>query len=375
MNNTKPTVLESEITAKAKEIHADAYPMSIGELMSLYRDAELDIHPEFQRFFRWTQLQKSKFIESILLGIPVPSIFVSQRDDGVWDVVDGVQRLSTIFEFVGILRDEDGETVPASTLVGTDYLPSLESKSWEQPARPKDEFSSSLRLDFKRQKVDLKIIKKESDPNTKYDLFERLNTLGSQLSDQEVRNCLLVMINRSFFQWLQKLAQNTHFQETIGLTDTALQQRYDMELVLRFLIFHSAPDRSLKSIKDVGDFITRNMRALAVDKTFDIQHQELVFDRTFEAIHNAIGEDAFRRQDGGRGRGGFLISIFEVLAIGLGANIAKNSVASINSSKLQAALKKLWREPGFGRYSASGVSASSRVPALIPLGRRLFDIL
>ena len=92
--------LQQEIDEKKKEIFTDGYPMSIGELSSLYSENELDIHPEFQRFFRWTTLQKSKLIESILLGIPIPSIFVSQREDGVWDVVDGLQRLSTIFQFM-----------------------------------------------------------------------------------------------------------------------------------------------------------------------------------------------------------------------------------------------------------------------------------
>src|ERR1039457_4674894 len=118
--------LESDIEAKAQEIHADAYPMSIGELLSLYRDGELDIHPEFQRFFRWSDVQKSKFIESILLGIPIPSIFVAQRDDGVWDVVDGVQRLSTIFEFTGILRNDLDQLYAPLLLIGTDYLPNLD---------------------------------------------------------------------------------------------------------------------------------------------------------------------------------------------------------------------------------------------------------
>ena len=122
---TQPDRLLSQIDARSREIQTDAYPMSIGELMSLYRDGELDIHPEFQRFFRWSNVQKSKFIESILLGIPIPSIFVSQRDDGVWDVVDGVQRLSTVFEFVGILRDVNGTMLPPSSLVGTEYLPDL----------------------------------------------------------------------------------------------------------------------------------------------------------------------------------------------------------------------------------------------------------
>ena len=96
--------LDQEIKDRGSEIHSDGYAMSIGELMNLYRDGELDIHPEFQRFYRWSVEQKSRLIESILLGIPIPSIFVSQREDGVWDVIDGVQRLSTILEFAGELK-------------------------------------------------------------------------------------------------------------------------------------------------------------------------------------------------------------------------------------------------------------------------------
>lgn len=70
--------LQQEIDQKQKEIVTDGYPMSIGELMSLYKEGELDIHPKFQRTFRWSNGQKTKLIESILLGIPIPSIFVSQ---------------------------------------------------------------------------------------------------------------------------------------------------------------------------------------------------------------------------------------------------------------------------------------------------------
>ena len=102
--------------------------MSVGELISMYEHDELDLHPQFQRFFRWTNLQKSRLIESLLLGIPVPSIFVSQRTDGVWDVIDGLQRLSTILQFVGILKDENGNLKEPLYLTATDYLPSLNER-------------------------------------------------------------------------------------------------------------------------------------------------------------------------------------------------------------------------------------------------------
>jgi hypothetical protein len=100
--------LQEEIDRQRGEIRTDGYSVSLGEWISIYEKQELDIHPEFQRFFRWTARQKSRLIESIFLGIPIPQIFVAQRPDGVWDVVDGVQRLSTMFQFVGILRDETG---------------------------------------------------------------------------------------------------------------------------------------------------------------------------------------------------------------------------------------------------------------------------
>lgn len=77
--------LREEIQEKRKEIVVDAYAMSIGEIVNLYNDEELDVHPEFQRFFRWDDNQKTRLIESILLGIPIPPIFVSQKTNGKWD--------------------------------------------------------------------------------------------------------------------------------------------------------------------------------------------------------------------------------------------------------------------------------------------------
>ena len=101
--------------------------------MHLYHDGELVVHPEFQRFLRWDDQQKTDLIESILLGIPIPPIFVAQRTDGVWDVIDGLQRLGTILQFVGVKKDEAGNKLDPLILRKTKSLPSLEGKIWENP--------------------------------------------------------------------------------------------------------------------------------------------------------------------------------------------------------------------------------------------------
>ena len=159
--------LSDEVKAARTEIVADGYEMSIGEVMNLYRDKELFITPEFQRLFRWDVSRKTKFIESLLLGIPIPPIFVFQRDDGVWELVDGLQRLSTIFEFTGILKNEDGDIQALSTLEGTRYLPSLTGTRWESDDDEKS-LPGHLQIEIKRARLRVEILKKESDPAAKF---------------------------------------------------------------------------------------------------------------------------------------------------------------------------------------------------------------
>lgn len=366
--------LQKEIDERSAEIRTDAYAMSLGELMNLYRDEELDIHPEFQRFFRWTSSQKSRLIESLLLGIPIPQIFVAQRPDGVWDVVDGVQRLSTIFEFAGILRDDAGKPVPPLVLEKTKYLPSLEGKKWQDEDEPATSFSQAQRLYVKRAKLDVSIILKESDEVSKYELFQRLNTGGSQLSDQEVRNCILVLENRELYAWMRGLAEEEHFGDCVSLTDRALEEQYDLELVLRFLAMYQIDTEELKGMGDVGEFLTETMLGFAQDQAFDTDARGRDFRKTFEIISEHIGLNAFRRYDRGRDKfvGGFLVSAFEVVAAGVGYHCCELQVPH-DVSQFESKVKAMWQDSNFTGSVGSGVRASSRIPKTIEMGRDLFS--
>ena len=365
--------LQDEIDLKSIEVKSDSYSMSIGELTNLYQDEEIDIHPEFQRFYRWSTLQKTKLIESILLGIPLPPIFVSQRDDGVWDVVDGLQRLSTIFQFMGILLDEEKNKVKPLVLEETKYLPSLKDKKWDDSRDPHNAFTSAQKLFIKRSKLDVKIILKGSDDESKYELFQRLNTGGSPLSEQELRNCILIMENRKMFSWLSELSKDENFDECIVLTDRAKEEKYDMDLALRFVIFRTIEADEIKKARDINEFVTDKMLEIAKNSHFNFDQEAEAFKSTFNILNEKIGADCFHRYDTQKQKflGGFLLSAFETVALGVGYNY-ESILNSKENFDLLAKIKALWGNNEFTKSIGSGKTASLRMPKIVPLARDLF---
>lgn len=364
-----PMALEEEIANRAKEIHTDGYPMSIGEVLSLYRDGDIDIHPEFQRIFRWDDNQKSRLIESLLLRIPIPPIFVSQRDDGVWDVIDGVQRLSTIFEFIGVYRDEEGKLVAPSTLQATEYLPDLQGYRWEQAGPGGKVFTDALRRDVKRAKLEFRIIRKESDINAKYDLFQRLNS-GAQLSPQEARNCLLVMLNRDMYNEISALSEDLDFAGVVPLSDQQESKAYRQELVLRFFVQSDYRGSASQLQDEYGEYVTKWMRRAAeLYGSPESKINASLFHSTFSLLNGALGEDAFRRYDGKRHLGPFSIACFEFVTSGVSANIA---IWQGHPDTLAAKVRSVWFAPEFRDDSGTGFSPRRRVPRLVLNSRRFF---
>lgn len=364
--------LQKQVDKVRSEIKTDSYSMSIGEWINLYNEGEIDIHPEFQRFFRWTTTQKTRFIESILLGIPIPPIFVSQSQGGIWDVVDGLQRLSTIYEFIGILRDEKERKLQPLVLEGTKYLPALAGKVWEDKRNPSRSLDQTQRLSIKREKLHVNIILKESGEKAKYELFQRLNTGGSPLSDQEVRNCLMVMVDKEFYQWLRELSLYESFQNSISLTDKALLEQYDLELALRFIIFRKISEKTLKTVGgDVGEYLTDTMMRLLEGKTLDFDYESNAFKNTFDVIYKTLNDNAFKRYDKHNNKfvGGFLLSAYETIALGLGCY---DGETDYSPEDIVDIVKNMWSNPIFIKNSGSGVKAASRLPKLIPLGRQFF---
>ncbi|WP_295168130.1 DUF262 domain-containing protein [uncultured Brevundimonas sp.] len=368
---TMETPLELQLAKARQQIASDGYPMSVGELTNLYRDGELIIRPEFQRFFRWTQVQKARLVESLLLGIPLPSIFVAQTERGIWEVVDGLQRLSTIFELQGELRSSDGNLVPPLELKATKYLPDLEGKFWVA-----EDLSNSLtdaqRLDIKRSKIDIKIIKRESSTQTKFDLFQRLNSYGTQLNAQEMRSALLVAASPEFFSRVERLASLEDFRASVSLSEKQIEERYDLELVTRFLVLHNWPSLRMTAtaLRDLPQILDDASVELATSYPDGFEDLETVFEETFRIIAANGDEDALRRWDPAKQevRGPFLTSAFEIIALGLAYNIRAG--IPYRTDLLQVA-KELWSLPKMQSGYSTGRSTESRLAEFLPLGRDL----
>jgi len=396
MVKKKPsTPLENEIRNARKKIVTDGYDMSVGEVMNLYRDGELTIDPVFQRLFRWDLIRKSRFIESLLLGIPIPPIFVYQDPEGVWELVDGLQRLSTILEFVGELRvskskdDDKDETnnlmeVEAdddenedddvekyrrpSVLCGTKLLPSLEGKKWDLKER-RDSIGLINQIAIKRARIRIEILKAESDENAKFELFQRLNTGGSPLSEQEVRNCVAVMVNRKFYKWLLKAASFEPFITTTSQTKIAMEKQASVELALRMIAFRHV---KYDGRQDVHEYLDNALLQLARNTEIDWEVEKAHFEATFTLLNSALADSAFKRWDGVSFKGQFLMSLFEVIGFGVSQNLEAIQKLRKPTGFLIEKAKSVWSEDIFNQHSGAGIRGTTRLTKLLPFSVEFF---
>lgn len=362
--------LQNEIDTKANQIFRESYQMSIGELINLYKDGELDIHPEFQRVFRWSHFQKTRLIESIMLNIPIPSIFVSQNNEGIWDVIDGVQRLSTIFEFVGIFKDESGKLSPPLVLQRTDYLPSFAGVTWDNDTK-KLSFTKEQQLFFKRARMDVTIMKKESDSNTKYELFQRLNTGGSMLSDQEVRNCLMIMTNKSFYDFVDELNKVDSYVKCLPITERRTDEQYRMELIIRLLVAEYMNWDDIKLYEDFAELLDKETLKIC-QRDLDYKTIKERFESTFNLLYGIFNEDAFRKFNGTKHIGPVMVASFQTIAFGVYKNITQILAKSDYATWLKERVYTLYTQDLFMKNITPGVRSIPRFKDLSIFGMEYF---
>lgn len=269
------------------KIRTRSLDVSFNELYDMFQNHELLIAPDYQRLFRWERDKQSRFIESLILEMPVPPIFVIEKEDGVYELIDGLQRISSYLHFRGanLHPDDEGDSDDFLILEGCDIVKELNGYDFNQ-------LPKSIQIKLKRSFVRMEVIKKESETSLKYHMFKRLNTGGELLSAQEIRNCTVRLLGAKAITFLEECSKDGNFIEvTKRMGDDKLKTKFDQELVLRFF----AMKNNLDEYKyPVTDYLTRYLEQITIgEKNFDYEKERDIFKRTFAFINQNLGADAF----------------------------------------------------------------------------------
>lgn len=210
------------------KVRSDKIAVSI--LSKMIDNESIDLNPDFQRNLVWNSFQKSRLIESILLRIPLPMFYFAEDDESNLSVVDGLQRISTIKEFMD-------NKFPLRDL---QYLnDSCEGRYYESKGNKKGLDTKYLKW-FDLTSISANIIDPSSPPKVKYDIFRRINTGGRPLNNQEIRNCLMGKGLR------ESLKSMSALEEFKSATDKSIKstRMEDQEIALRFLFFYELYERN-----------------------------------------------------------------------------------------------------------------------------------
>ena len=353
--------LEQEFTQARSNLLTDRLDMSFGEIMNIYQDGDILISPEFQRLFRWSDYQKTRFIESVLLGIPIPPIFVSEDTDGKWELVDGLQRLSTILSFFGILKDSDGKLDDEKNnwiFTEGDIITSMEGKT-------RNDLPLKLQLSIKRAVCRVELLRYHGEnSNLKYELFNRLNTGGSTATEQEIRNCIFRGTNDQFNNFLKDLAANEVLFNLVLPPKKQIDELYLEEVVLRFVSLYYAEDENELS-HNISKYMTNFMRKNVSNPEFDFADAANIFNRLF-ALLNSLGDDRVFRSD----KGPFSTNIFDVITIGVSTHI--DFYESLPMETLRNKIDELKAGELLKTTTSSKISSKYRNIKRIELGKTFF---
>lgn len=169
---------------------------------------------------------------------------------------------------------------------------------------------------------------------------------------------------------MRELSNYDQFQDTISISERNVNEQYDMELLLRFIIFSKIEMDSFGKTSDIGQYLTSKMIEIAKDKKFNADFSEKQFKAVFNLLSNTTGSNSFKRFNDGKFKGGFLLSPFEVIACGLGYNYPDNLPSP---EKIFKEVERMYSNDEYIKCSGSGIPARYRLPRLLPLGRKIFS--
>jgi hypothetical protein len=328
--------------------------LSFRELITMYEEDEL-LKPELQRYYVWEKPEASRFIESILLGLPVPSVFLANTPQDKKLIIDGYQRIMTVYDYVkeGIWR-KDGKVFRLSN---TDKINvKFRNKSFKE-LDEKDQRrikSTTIHAIMFEQKA-------PNDNDTSlYQVFERINTGGRALMPQEIRNC----VNQGEFNSLLfKLNANTYWRSLFGKLEVDPRMR-DMEFILRFLALDTEFIKNNESSSiSLKKYLNEFMGATSSQSSQIVEQRKDKFNFVMHFIIENIGENAFYNITGGddtKIRKRFYPTIFDAICPAV-AIAHRHFGDNIPSENLESKRLELLKDPEFRKFISEGTMQISHI--------------
>lgn len=341
--------LQKQLMEQKMKVDFNTYDLSIKELVSMVSDGLINVAPEYQRQFRWDEERQSNLIESLFLGIPVPSLFMATNADGTWELIDGVQRVSTILSFVGTDEQRskiNSKNIKELKLEGLKKLEDFNDKKFK-------ELPLDVQTKFKLTSIKVTTLSDKSDKDVRFDLFERLNKGGVILTSQEIRSCVY---RGGFNDFIKELSKDENFKECVHLADRQENDGTREELVLRFFAYLYDLENFDHSVKD---FLNAYMEK--ADKKFNYSKGEKVFKYVFEKLNEALPKGI------SKGRKNTPLNLYE--AVSVGAARAYTNKGTINTKGIQEWIT----DEELIQYTTGATNTKSRVVGRIEYCKNKFE--
>jgi hypothetical protein len=343
--------------AKQRELVSSTVDYNLGTLADLVSQRIIDVSPEYQRRFRWDAQRQSKLIESFLMNVPVPPIFLNEDEYGQYSVIDGKQRLLAISDFLkGHLR-----------LTGLAVFSDINSLTF--PDLPTN-LQTVIRT---RPTLRSVIILRQSDSDVKFEVFQRLNTGGVRLNPQEIRNSAYT---GPLNDLILRLSGERRFHRLLGIRNKATSSIYremrDAEFVLRFFTFNDSWETFSGGMKRQMDhFMESHQHA---DQA-ELDRLEHLFLNTIDLVQACFGKHAFRRwvPEKKQWRDQVLASLFDAQMFGVQGFDA--SAASHHSDKITDHLKTLFSDHDFRQAIDQATNAPRLFRARIQMVRDMLSTI
>jgi hypothetical protein len=351
-----------------KHIRITTKNYTLREIFSQIEEGELDLAPDFQRSFVWKNHQQVRLIESILLGIPLPAFYFNLDQSGAIQVVDGVQRLTTVKHFMSDQLELETEYL--------EYLSSLKGLTFTT-------LDPSTRRRFSSTQIVAHVIEPQTPDEVKYDIFNRVNTGGSPLVAQEIRHCMSRAPSREF---LKSLVECQNFDEA---TEYAFWTRdrsrrdnrrmTDRELALRFCAFRTVSIEEYSNASSLDSFLLEFTRRIDVEAEkggagLNLAEIQTAFETSMKNCSEILGNAAFRRWPlNADRRGPINRAVFESHALAL-ASVPLSKLLPVKT-EIRSAFRALFDDVNYDTSVRSGTGDPRRLQRRLDMPKKIISEL